>query len=209
MIEAAFAEAIFIGLQSGGRGAPQRERRMASNRMRWLRRPVVVHSVRTAVATLASLLVARLFRLPEAYWAPITTIVITQSSLGAAFVVSGQRFVGTLVGAALGAIVASYFEPRALVFGVCIFVLGLLCAAVRTDRSAYRFGGVTLAIVLLLPHVRSPWITAFHRSAEVSIGIGAALVFAYVWPESEETPSEGVPNSSELKSGLGQIGART
>jgi uncharacterized membrane protein YccC len=178
---------------------------MASNRVRWLRWPVVVHSVRTALATLASLLVARLFRLPEAYWAPITTIVITQSSLGAAWEVSWQRFVGTLVGAVLGAIVASYFEPRAPVFGVCIFVLGLLCAAVRTDRSAYRFGGVTLAIVLLLPHVRSPWIAAFHRFAEVSIGIGVALMFAYVWPESEETPSEGVPNSS----GLGQIGART
>ena len=42
----------------------------------------------------------------------------------------------------------------------------------------------------------------------VSIGIGVALVFAYAWPESEETPLEGVPNSSELKSGLGQIGAR-
>jgi uncharacterized membrane protein YccC len=101
------------------------------------------------VATLASFLVARSFRLPEAYWAPITTIVITQSSLGAAWEVSWQRFMGTLVGAALAAIVASYFEPSALLFGVCVFVLGLVCAAVRTDRSAYRFGGVTLAIVLI------------------------------------------------------------
>lgn len=177
--------------------------------MRWLRGPVVVHSVRTAVATLASLLVARLFRLPEAYWAPITTIVITQSSLGAALKVSWERFVGTIIGAALGAIVASFFAPRALVFGICVFVLGLLCSLFRVDRSAYRFGGVTLAIVLLLPRVRSAWMAAFHRFAEVSIGIGVALMFAYVWPESEETPSEGVPNSSELKSGLGQIGART
>ena len=75
--------------------------------------PVVVHSARTAAAVLASLLVARLFRLSEAYWAPITTIVITQSSLGAALAVSWQRFVGTIVGAALEAIVAGYFGPRA------------------------------------------------------------------------------------------------
>jgi len=163
--------------------------------MLWLRCPVVVHSARTGVATLASLLVARLFRLPEAYWAPITTIVITQSSLGAGWEVSGQRFVGTLVGAVLGGIVASYFVPTALVFGVCVFVLGLLCAAVRTDRSAYRFGGVTLAIVLL-PRVRSPWIAAFHRSAEVSIGIGVALIFAVVWPEKEEVSLEGMRFSS-------------
>jgi uncharacterized membrane protein YccC len=166
---------------------------MAINRMRCLRRPVLVHSARTGVATLASFLVARLFRLPEAYWAPITTIVITQSSWGAAWDVSWQRFVGTLVGALLGGFVASYFAPSALVFGICVFVLGLLCAALHTDRSAYRFGGVTLAIVVLIPHVRSPWIAAFHRSAEVSIGIAVALIFSVVWPEQEELPVEQMP----------------
>jgi uncharacterized membrane protein YccC len=182
---------------------------MAGNRVRWLRWPVVVHSTRTGVATLASFLVARMFRLPEAYWALITTIVITQSSLGAAWEVSWQRFVGTLVGAALGGIVASYFGPHALLFGVCVFLLGLLCAAVRTDRSAYRFGGITLAIVLLLPHARSPWIAAFHRSAEVSIGIGVALVFALVWPEAEEIPLEGVPLSALPKPGGNDFQVRT
>src|SRR2546428_11268675 len=72
--------------------------------------PVLVHSVRTAIACVASLLVARLFRLPEAYWAPITTMVITQSSLGAAFAVSWQRFVGTFLGAAVGAGVGGFFR---------------------------------------------------------------------------------------------------
>jgi uncharacterized membrane protein YccC len=47
-------------------------------------RPVLAHSARTATACVASLLVARLFRLPESYWAAVTTLVTTQSSLGAA-----------------------------------------------------------------------------------------------------------------------------
>jgi uncharacterized membrane protein YgaE (UPF0421/DUF939 family) len=116
---------------------------MASNRNQWLRWPVVEHSARTGVATLASFLVARLFRLPEAYWAPITTIVITQSSLGAAWEISWQRFAGTLVGALLGAIVTSYFESRALVFGVCVFVLGLLCAAPFTRTETHTALGAS------------------------------------------------------------------
>jgi uncharacterized membrane protein YccC len=153
--------------------------------------PVVEHSARTAAAVLASLLLARLFRLPEAYWAPITTIVITQSSLGAALAVSWERFIGTLVGAALGAIVANYFGPRALVFAACIFILGILCVALRMDRSAYRFAGVTLVIVLLLPRTEPAWRVAFHRFAEVSIGIATALIFATVWPEKDETPPKG------------------
>jgi len=182
---------------------------MVNDRRGLLPWPVVEHSARTAAAVLASLLIARLFRLPEAYWAPITTIVITQSSLGAALEVSWERFVGTMVGAALGAIVASYFGPRALVFAACVFVLGLLCAALRVDRSAYRFAGVTLVIVLLLPRTEPAWRVAFHRFAEVSIGIVTALIFATVWPEKDETPPKGKLNSSEPKSGADPIRART
>ena len=111
---------------------------------RW--RPVLVHSSRTAVAAVASVLAARLFHLPETYWAPITTLVITQSSLGTALAVSGERFVGTMLGAAVGAIVASYFGPHMLVFGLSLFILGVLCAATHSDRSAYRFAGVTQAL---------------------------------------------------------------
>jgi len=150
---------------------------------------VLVHSVRTALAAVVSLLVARLFRLPEAYWAPITTLVITQSSLGAAFAVSSQRFIGTVLGAIVGGTVASYFGPHALVFGICVFILGLLCALARSGPAAYRFGGVTLAIVVLIPRSNSPWLVAFHRFAEVSIGIAVALLLAVVWPEREATPS--------------------
>ena len=148
-----------------------------------------MHSARTAVVAVTSLLTARLFRLPEAYWAPITTVVITQSSLGAALTVSWQRFVGTFLGAVVGGIVARYFGPHVFVFGACVFLLGLVCALVHADRSAYRFGGIALAIVLLIPRTRPGWEIAFHRFAEVSIGIGVALIFAWVWPEREATPS--------------------
>ena len=151
--------------------------------------PVVVHSARTAVAAVASLLTARLFRLPASYWAPITTLVIVQSSLGAALTVSWQRFVGTALGAVAGAIVASYFGPHVLVFGIGVFILGLLIAVVRSDRSAYRFAGITLAIVLLIPRTEPAWRFAFYRFAEVSIGIGVALLLAWVWPEMDVTPS--------------------
>jgi uncharacterized membrane protein YgaE (UPF0421/DUF939 family) len=121
--------------------------------------------------------------------APITILVITQSSLGAALAVSGQRFIGTMLGAVVGAIVASHFGPHVLVFGTCVFILGLLCAVTRSDLTAYRFGGVTLAIVLLVPRTGPAWQIAFHRFAEVSIGIGVALILAWVWPEREVTPS--------------------
>jgi hypothetical protein len=54
------------------------------------RRQVLEHSARTAVTAVASTLAARVLKLPQTYWAPITTMVITQSSLGATLAVSWQ-----------------------------------------------------------------------------------------------------------------------
>jgi len=152
-------------------------------------RPIFVHAVRTAIAAVISLLVARLFRLPEAYWAAISTLVITQSSLGATLKISWDRFIGTALGALVAAIIASYFAPSVLVYAVSIFILGLLCAAARSNRSAYRLGGVALTIVFLIPRTAPPWIVAFHRFAEVSIGIAVALLLTLAWPDTEETPA--------------------
>jgi len=153
-----------------------------------VRRQVVEHSVRTALAAIVSLVVARLFGLPEAYWAPITTLVITQSSLRETLSVAWQRFIGTALGALVGAIVAIQIGPNLFAFGAAVLVLGLLCALVGFDRPAYRFAGVTLAVVLLVPQTNSAWHMAFHRFVGVSLGIGVALVLTVLWPESEESP---------------------
>ncbi len=147
--------------------------------------PILVHSLRTAIACVASLLVAQLFRLPEAYWAPITTVVITQSSLGAALAVSWHRFLGTVLGALVGAAAATYVGPHAVAFGIGVFVLGMVRIVTHSDLSGYRFGGVALAIVLLVPRTGPAWQIAFHRFVEVSIGIGVALMFSMVWRERD------------------------
>jgi uncharacterized membrane protein YccC len=153
-----------------------------------VRLTVLEHSARTALASVTSLLAAQLFRLPEAYWAPITTLVITQSSLGAAFSVSWKRFAGTVLGALVGGLAASYFPPNVFLFGLSILILGLLCALVGVDRSAYRFAGVTLSIVVLVHRTGAAWQVALHRFAEVSIGISIALFFAILWPEGDDPP---------------------
>jgi uncharacterized membrane protein YgaE (UPF0421/DUF939 family) len=141
-------------------------------------------SLRTAVPATLSLLAARLLRLPEAYWAAISTIIIMQSTLGAALHVSVQRFGGTALGAAVGALLAAYFGPHWFVFAVGLFALGLISGLLHLDRSGYRYAGVTLAIVLLELHNQSAWIVALHRFVEVAAGIAIALLVSVVWPEN-------------------------
>jgi uncharacterized membrane protein YccC len=145
----------------------------------------VPHSARPAVAAAVSFAVAGLFRMPESYWAAVSTIIVTQSTLGAAWATSRARIVGTALGAGLGCLLASCSEPRVLVFVAGIFVLGLICGMLRLDQSAYRFAGITLAIVTLVARAQAPTLTAVHRFVEVSIGIAVALALSALWPGRE------------------------
>jgi hypothetical protein len=45
--------------------------------------PSITHAIRTAVAATASVMIARLVQMPEAYWAATPTLVVMQSTLGA------------------------------------------------------------------------------------------------------------------------------
>jgi len=144
--------------------------------------PSVGYVAQTAVAAVASYLIARLFRLPEAYWAPMSTLIIMQSTLDAALPISLQHFAGTAIGAAAGAVTAACFSASVWSFGVAVFLIGLLCVGLIVDRSAFRYASITLVIVLLVTRSTSAQSIAIHRFFEVSIGIAVGLLFFILWP---------------------------
>jgi uncharacterized membrane protein YgaE (UPF0421/DUF939 family) len=143
----------------------------------------LLHVARTATAAVISLLLARSLKLPEAYWAPISAMVIIESTIDPR-TVAWQRFAGTALGALLGAIVGSLFPSRVLVYALAIVLSGALCA-VLGFHGAYRFAAITVSIILLIPHPHSVWIVAAHRFVEVSLGIAVALALALLWPGAE------------------------
>jgi uncharacterized membrane protein YgaE (UPF0421/DUF939 family) len=144
-----------------------------------LNREALTHSARTAMATVLSLLLARALKLPEFYWAPISTIVILLSTIDP-LTLAWQRFTGTAVGAALGALIATLVSPNWIVYGIGILVCGIISAMLRLS-TAYRFAAITFSIVLLIAHAEPPWVVALHRFIEVSLGIAVALVIAIIW----------------------------
>jgi uncharacterized membrane protein YgaE (UPF0421/DUF939 family) len=144
-----------------------------------LTRYALVVSARTAVATVVSLLLARSLKMPEFYWAPISTLVILLSTINP-LTLAWQRFAGTALGAFLGAVIATYFHANWIVYGGGIFLCGLLSAILRVG-SAFRFAAITLSIVLLITHSSPPWIVAVHRFIEVSVGIAVALLVTLIW----------------------------
>jgi len=153
----------------------------------WLRvnEEDLIDAARTTIATVASLLFARLFHLPEAYWAGIATIIVMQSTLGAAWTISKERLIGTAPGAATGALLSTYSGQNVAAFGAGVFAMGLLCAFLGIGRGAYRYSGITLIVVMLIARTQPAWIVAVHRFVEISVGIAVGLLVTAIWPERQ------------------------
>ena len=143
--------------------------------------PSVAFAAQTAVAAVVSYMIARLFRLPEAYWAPMSTLIVTQSTFDAALPVSAQHFAGTAIGAAVGAVAATCFHASVWSFGLAVFIAGLLCAVLRIERSAQRYASVTVVIVMLVGRSTNAQSVAIHRFFEVPIGIAVGLLLFAFW----------------------------
>ena len=147
--------------------------------------PSVAHVALTTLAILVSYLIARLFRLQEAYWAPTSAIIVVQSTLTAALPVSMQYVAGTAVGAAVGAAMDIFFPGSVWACGAAIFVIGLICVVLRIERSAFRYASITLVIVMLVPRATSARLVALHRFFEVSIGIAVGLALFTMWQKMD------------------------
>jgi uncharacterized membrane protein YccC len=143
----------------------------------------VLHAFRTAAGGVVSFLIARLCHITDPHWAAISTLVVMQTNFGTSLPISIQRFAGTAVGATMGGLIGTLFPLSVVAFGLGILLIGLLCAAFRAERPAYRYAGITLAIVVLIPHEGGAWHLAMHRFLGVSLGILIGLLFSYRWPE--------------------------
>jgi uncharacterized membrane protein YccC len=143
--------------------------------------PSIAQVILTAVASVASYLFARLFRLPEAYWAPMSTLIVMKLTLDAAFPIAVQYVAGTAIGAAVGAVTDYYFHTSVWAFAGAVALIGLLCVVLRIQRSAFRYASVTLVIILLVPRPTTAPILALHRFFEVTIGIAVGLALFAVW----------------------------
>jgi uncharacterized membrane protein YgaE (UPF0421/DUF939 family) len=148
-----------------------------------------VHPARTTLAAALALIAAHVLGLHEVYWAPISTLIIMQSTLGASLTISWQRFLGTILGSALGALLVTFFGSSLAAYSVGVFVLGLLCAALKLE-NAYRFAGITLTVIMLIAHSEPAWVMAAHRCVEVSLGIVVGVIVSALWPELGASHSE-------------------
>jgi uncharacterized membrane protein YccC len=145
----------------------------------------VKHALKSGVAATLAILGHQYLPLPDrshGAWAAISALIVMQSNLGSSWKASGQRLLGTAVGALTGAVFNWLLGGAVLGLGAAVCVTLLVCSWLGL-RESLRLAGVTLVLVMLSGEGAAPWLIAWQRFVDVVLGICSALLIqAVLWP---------------------------
>ena len=139
--------------------------------------------IRVSVAALASYALARLLQVPLPLWVVLTTLIVSQMSVGGSLKATFDYLGGTLSGAVYGATIAAlvpHSGELALVAVMAVAVAPL--AFLAATNSSFRAAPVTAVIVLVGPTTAQdgPITSAAERVIEVALGGITALAVSLI-----------------------------
>jgi hypothetical protein len=139
--------------------------------------------VRVTVAAMGALAIALAFGLKLPLWAVLTSIIVTQMSVGRSLKATRDYLLGTLGGAVYGATVAVLVPHSGEGALLAVLVLAVApLAFVAAINPSLNVATVTAIIVLLLPAMNhgDPLDSAIDRVLEVAVGAITGLVVSFL-----------------------------
>jgi uncharacterized membrane protein YccC len=149
----------------------------------WSRRTQLGLAIRVTVAATLAYVIATALHLLLPLWAVLTSLIVTQMSVGRSLKATRDYMIGTIGGALYGGSIAVmlHYSGEAGLLGLLILAVAPLAfiAAINPSLSAAT---VTAVIVLLVPtlHQTDPLASAIDRVSEVGVGAITGLVVSFV-----------------------------
>src|SRR6516164_2241638 len=140
-------------------------------------------AIRVTVAAVAAFAVASAFNLLLPLWAVLTSLIVTQMSVGRSLKATRDYLLGTIGGAIYGGAIAILipYSSEAGLLGLLVLAVAPLAfiAAINPSLSAAT---VTAVIVLVVPtmHHADPLASAIDRVSEVSVGAVTGLLVSFL-----------------------------
>ena len=143
----------------------------------------LVLALRVTVAALLAFVLAQILHLRLPLWAVLTSLIVTQMSLGRSLKVASDYLIGTFGGVAYGgalAILIPHESEWALLAVLALAVAPL--AFIASFRANFNVLPVTAIIVLLVPGMQhvSPAASALDRVLEVTVGGAVGFVVSFL-----------------------------
>ena len=139
--------------------------------------------VRVTVAAMGALAIALAFGLKLPLWAVLTSIIVTQMSVGRSLKATRDYLVGTMGGAIYGAAIAVLVPHNGEGALLAVLVLAVApLAFVAAINPSLNVATVTAIIVLLLPTMNhgNPLDSAIDRVLEVAVGAITGLSVSFL-----------------------------
>lgn len=144
------------------------------------------HGLRVAVAAVLATLVGRSLSPEHAAWVTVTSIVVLQPYLGAAWRRAGERIAGTVLGCALAEAIMLGVRSPFVTSLLMIPLVGLAMAVRARNYRLFTFF-LTPVFVLLARHGQHDWRISAERVVDALAGGGIAVATAFaVFPNREK-----------------------
>ena len=149
----------------------------------WSRKTQLGLAVRVTVAATGAYAVATALHLLLPLWAVLTSIIVTQMSVGRSLKATRDYMIGTIGGAIYGGAIAILipYSGELGLLGLLVLAVAPLSfiAAIYPNLSSAT---VTAVIVLVLPsmHHADPMASAIDRVSEVSVGAITGLLVSFL-----------------------------
>jgi uncharacterized membrane protein YccC len=152
---------------------------------KWVRRYrlQLILALRVTVGALLAFAAAQVLHLHLPLWAVLTSLIVTQMSLGRSLKVASDYLIGTFGGVAYGgalAILIPHESEWALLAVLALAIAPL--AFIASFRANFNVLPVTAIIVLLVPSMQhvSPAASALDRVLEVSVGGAVGFIVSFL-----------------------------
>jgi len=163
----------------------------------------LILALRVTVSALSALAVAQVMHLRLPLWAVLTSLIVTQMSLGRSIKVATDYLMGTLAGVAYGGALAILIphESELALFAVLALAIAPL-AFIAAFRTNFNVLPITAIIVLLVPSMQhvSPGASALDRVLEVTVGgvVGFVVSFLVFPSRAHALTTEAAADTLEL-----------
>src|SRR5215813_1416003 len=143
----------------------------------------LILALRVTVSALSALALAQLLQLKLPLWAVLTSLIVTQMSLGRSIKVASDYLMGTLAGVAYGGALAILIphDSEWALFAVLALAIAPL-AFIAAFKANFNVLPITAIIVLLVPSMQhvSPLASAMDRVLEVVVGGMTGFVVSFL-----------------------------
>jgi uncharacterized membrane protein YccC len=140
-------------------------------------------AIRVTVAAVAAYVVASALHLLLPLWAVLTSLIVTQMSVGRSLKATRDYVLGTIGGALYGGAIAIMIPYSTEVGLLALLVLAVApLAFVAAINPSLNAATVTAIIVLLVPtmHHSDPMTSAIDRVSEVGVGVITGLLVSFL-----------------------------